>query len=308
MNFNVKAGVYPTMITPYKNGTIDYKAVEALVEWYWHEGCDGIFAACQSSEIMFLSFDERVKLTRTVIAKAKELAKADTSREPMMIVASGHISDSFKEQVKELQAICTEKPDALILISNRMDIENTTEDKWIEDTARLISELPDDIPLGIYECPKPYKRLLTEKMIRWCANTGRFYFIKDTCCDATIIKKRLEICKGSNLKIFNANAQTMLESYRDGAYGYCGVMANFHPALYSRLFKENNDVLQSYLGLSAMLENLTYPCCAKYFLDKHVGIKMEIYSRSADENNFTDYQKSCIDQFATLDKAIVKMI
>ena len=113
MNFKVKGGVYPTMITPYKNGEIDYEAVEKLVEWYWNEGCDGIFAACQSSEIMFLSLDERVKLTRTVIAKAKALAEADKSREPMMIVASGHISDGFEEQVKELKAICAKAPTRL---------------------------------------------------------------------------------------------------------------------------------------------------------------------------------------------------
>jgi uncharacterized membrane protein YjjP (DUF1212 family) len=60
---------------------------------------------------MFLSLDERVKLTKTVIAKAKALADADKSREPMMIVASGHISDSFEDQVNELNAICAEKPD-----------------------------------------------------------------------------------------------------------------------------------------------------------------------------------------------------
>ena len=308
MEFKIKGGVYPTMITPYKNREIDYDAVEKLVEWYWNEGCDGIFAACQSSEIMFLSLDERVKLTRTVVSKAKALADADKSRAPMMIVASGHISDSFEEQLTELNAICAEKPDALILISNRMDIANTTEDMWIEDTARLIKEIPYEMPLGVYECPKPYKRLLSEKMIKWCADTGRFYFIKDTCCDASTIKKRVEICKGSNLKIFNANAQTMLESYRDGAYGYCGVMANFHPTLYSRLLKEEYDVLQAYLGLSAMLENLTYPCCAKYFLDKYVGIRMDTYARCVDENNFTDYQKSCIDQFAIFNKAIAEMI
>ena len=162
MEFKIKGGVYPTMITPYKSREIDYEAVEKLVEWYWKEGCDGIFAACQSSEIMFLSLDERVSLTRAVVAKAKELADADKSREPMMIVASGHISDSFEEQVKELNAICAEKPDALILISNRMDIENTTEDKWIADTAKLIAQLPTDMPLGVYECPKPYKRLLSD--------------------------------------------------------------------------------------------------------------------------------------------------
>lgn len=302
MNFKVKGGVYPTMITPYKNGEIDYNAVEKLVEWYWKQGCDGIFAACQSSEIMFMSVEERVKLTHTVIATARALAEADRSREPMMIVASGHVSDSFDEQVRELKAICAEKPDALILISNRIDIENTSDERWIEEAEKLIAELPSDMPLGIYECPKPYKRLLSEKILKWCADTGRFYFSKDTCGDAELIRKRIEVCRGTNLKIFNANGQTMLESYRDGAYGYCGVMANFHPALYSRALKENNETIQSFLCLSAMLEALTYPCCAKYYLNKFEGIEMSTYARSADDKGFNDYQRSCIDQFALLNK------
>lgn len=124
--------------------------------------------------------------------------------------------------------------------------------------------------------------------------------MKDTCCDAYTIRRRLELCKDSNLKIFNANAQTMLESWHDGAYGYCGVMANFHPSLYSRFFKEDNEVLQCYLGLAAMIVNLSYPCCAKYFLDKYEGIDMDTYARSMGDNNFTDYEKSCVDQFAIL--------
>lgn len=311
MNFQVQGGVYPTMITPYKNGKIDYSAVERLVDWYWKQGCDGIFAACQSSEIMFLSLDERVKLTRTVVGKAKELADRDTSRKPMQIVASGHISDSFEEQVRELNAIAAEGPDALILISNRMDIENTSDDKWIADTERLIADLPADMPLGIYECPKPYKRLLSEKMIRWCAENGRFYFIKDTCCDAELIAKRLEICRGSHLKLFNANAQTLLQSVKDGGYGYCGVMANFHPALYTRLlsgdlYSHQTSLLQDFLGLAATIENMTYPCCAKYYLDRFEGIGMEWSARSADSQKLTAYQRSCVDQLAELASAILE--
>ena len=44
----IQNGIYVTMITPYlKNGEIDYKAVDSLVEWYYNNGCDGIFATCQ---------------------------------------------------------------------------------------------------------------------------------------------------------------------------------------------------------------------------------------------------------------------
>ena len=310
MNFEATYGVYPTMITPYrKNGEVDYAAVEALTEWYWKRGCDGIFADCQSSEIQFLTLDERVNILHTVMQKVYALAEQDPSRPRMTVVASGHVSDGFEDQVRELNAIAAEKPDALILISNRMDIANTSDEAWIADTGSLIAELPAEMPLGIYECPKPYKRLLTEKMLRWCVENGRFYFVKDTCCDAELIRARLEICKGSHLKLFNANAQTLLETVRAGVCGYCGVMANFHPDLYTKLLKgdinsSDASLLQDFLGLAATIEGQIYPCCAKYYLNRFEGVAMEPDARSADVRNLTAYQKSCVDQLAELTNAI----
>lgn len=310
MNFEATYGVYPTMITPYrKNGEVDDTAVEALTEWYWKRGCDGIFADCQSSEIQFLTLEERVNILHTVMQKVHALAEQDPSRPRMTVVASGHVSDGFEDQVRELNAIAAEKPDALILISNRMDIANTSDEAWIADTGRLIAELPAEMPLGIYECPKPYKRLLSEKMLRWCVENGRFYFVKDTCCDADLIRSRLNICKGSHLKLFNANAQTLLETVRAGVYGYCGVMANFHPDLYTRLLKgdlnsADASLLQDFLGLAATVEGQTYPCCAKYYLNRFEGVAMEPDARSADVRNLTAYQKSCVNQLAELTNAI----
>lgn len=40
-------GVYPTMLTPFKNGEIDYDALAKLVEYYYEGGCKGLFAVCQ---------------------------------------------------------------------------------------------------------------------------------------------------------------------------------------------------------------------------------------------------------------------
>ena len=305
MNFKAKGGVYPTMITPYKNGKVDYEGCERLVEWYWQMGCDGIFAACLSSEIFYLSLEERVQITRTVIRKSRELAAQDKSREPMMIVASGHVSETFEEQVKELNAIAAEGPDALILITNRLDMANEGDDKWIAEAERLIAALPADMPLGAYECPIPQNRLLSEKMIKWCAASGRFFFIKDTCCNKEQIAEKIKWCEGSDLKIFNANGQTLLDTMRCGAHGYCGIMANFHPQLFVRLLRADPDseeaaLLQAFLSVSAHLETLTYPCSAKYYLNDLVGIPMEIFARSNDEKKFTDYQKHCIRQMKAL--------
>ena len=109
--------------------------------------------------------------------------------------------------------------------------------------------------------------------------------------------------------MFNANAQTLLETVRAGVYGYCGVMANFHPDLYTRLLKgdinsSDASLLQDFLGLAATIEGQTYPCCAKYYLNRFEGVAMEPDARSADVRNLTAYQKSCVDQLAELTNAI----
>lgn len=302
---NKKLGVFPTMVTPYKkDGSVDYQGVEALVEWYWKKGCDGIFAVCQSSEIFFLTKEERVNIGKTVVEKAKALASVDKSRKPMKVVVSGHVSDSFEDQVEELNAMANVGADALILITNRMDIENTTDEKWVADLHRLIERLPANMPLGVYECPKPYKRLLTKKMLEACKATGRFAFIKDTCCDAEMIKERIEVLKDCDIGLYNANAQTLLETLRAGADGYCGVMANFHPEIYKWLFdnadKKEAELVQAFVCMTAFTESLAYPATAKYYLNAYENINIEPLSRAVDCNLITEYQKSCLAQMKTL--------
>ena len=89
-------GEWPTMLTPFRDGAVDYPALEALVEWYIAHGVSGLFAVCQSSEMFFLSLEERVGIARFVNEKA-------AGRVP--VIASGHISDSFEDQVHELTAM-----------------------------------------------------------------------------------------------------------------------------------------------------------------------------------------------------------
>ena len=305
--FKPARGAYPTMITPYNSdGSIDYGAVKALTEWYFENDMAGIFAVCQSSEIHMLSLTERVQLAHTVRETADALAKT-ANRPPMTIVASGHISDSFDAQREELCAVAETGIDSLILISNRFDIENTGEDAWCTELDRMLEALPD-IPLGIYECPRPYKRLLTEKMIAHVTGTGRFAFIKDTCCDRLEIARRvrwIEDTPSPAMKpaLFNANAQTLLDTLRAGAAGYCGVMCNFHPALYAELCRvyktepEYAELLAALLSQAAFIEYIDYPSIAKYHLDK-IGIRMSAASRTSRE--VTDYDKMCVDRMDLL--------
>ncbi len=284
-------GVYPTMITPYNQaGEIDFECVQKLVDWYYTMGCRGIFAVCQSSEMVYLSLKERVELAKAVV-------KAADGR--MDIVASGHISDSPEAQAEEVSAIAETGVKAVVLVSNRLDIHHDGDIVWTKNADKLLSRIDSSIRLGVYECPMPYKRLLSEDNLKWCIDTGRFAFIKDTCCDPDLLTHRLELLEGTGVGLFNANEQTLLHSLRHGAAGYSGIMTHFHPDLLSWLCDhwqdqpEKADKLQNYLSLYAFIEQLAYPCTAKYRLQLE-GLPFRLHARSRDEKELNEYQRMCV--------------
>lgn len=293
--------MFTTMITPYKkDGGVDYETAEKYVDWYFKNGLDGIFAVCQSSEIFFLSLEERVKINELVYKRAKQLEKE--SGRKFTVVSSGHISDTIEAQAEELNAIYNSGTDALILITNRLDINNEGDDVFIKNAEKLLEMLPKDVKLGLYECPYPYKRLVTPKILDWCLKTDRFYYMKDTCCDLEIIKERCKQLEGSGFKLLNANCQTLLGSMRGGADGYCGIMCNYHPKLYSWLGKnydsqsEKAELIQSVIGNFGFTEvGLPYPLTAKYHMNL-CGLPTENIARNRMSDEMTQYAMDCMKQ------------
>ena len=272
-------GLYHVMLTPFtENNVVDYEALGKLVDWYIEKGVNGLFADCQSSEMFFLSLEERVKIGEFV-------KKHADGRVP--VVTSGHISDSLEDQAKELTAIAGTGADAVILLTNRLAKENESDEVWLENLKKLLEMIPKDVPLGFYECPYPYKRIISPELLKWCANTGRFYFIKDTSCDIENMKAKLEVIKGTNLKLFNANTSTLLETLELGASGYSGVMANFHPELYVKLcniYKENPSKarkIADFLTVASLIERQVYPVNAKFY-QKSIGNFNSIMTRTRD--------------------------
>ena len=107
----INNGVYPTMITPFTDDNkIDYNGVKQLLKWYENKGVDGIFAICQSSEIFFMSFEERLELLKFITANKPE---------GMSVVASGHTADDLDTQIEEAKAFVDCGIDAYVFISNR---------------------------------------------------------------------------------------------------------------------------------------------------------------------------------------------
>src|SRR5271166_3450999 len=106
-------GIIPVMITPFtEDGVIDYAGLERLIDWYLTHDVDALFAVCQSSEMQFLSLEERKELGRFVVRQG-------AGRVPVM--TSGHVSDSIDDQIAELTVAAETGADVVVLVTNHLD-------------------------------------------------------------------------------------------------------------------------------------------------------------------------------------------
>ena len=299
-------GVWPVMLTPFDNQReIDWESLKKLIDWYIKAGVNGLFANCQSSEMFFLSEAESLQLTRFVL---------DYTAGRVPVVASGHTASGLSQQIDQLGRMAETGVDSVIMISNRFAMPGEGDDVVLANLQRITAALPDTVGLGIYECPYPYKRLLSDEVVDWCARSGRYTFIKDTCCRIDTITRRVELSRGSRLHIANANGQTLLPSLQAGAHGYSGVMTNFHPELYVWLCDhwqaepEKAEILAAYLSTASLAEHLDYPICAKDY-QKSIGNFASVASRVREAGNYySAHFQSNMRQMVWLGEVIKKQL
>ena len=303
MIHQIAKGVWPTMVTPFtEDNKIDFDGVERLLYWYWERGVAGVFAICQSSEIFFLSFEEKKALLRFI---------KEHKPEGMELLASGHTADDLRQQIEEAKAYVDIGIDAYVFITNRLAAADQTDAVLLKNLEQAAKALPD-VGLGFYECPYPYKRLLTPEIIREVASWGSFQFLKDTSCDTEQMRQKMEAMKGTGMSLFNANAATLLETLKLGAAGYSGVMANFHPELYVWLCKhfagqpELARKVQDFVGFFSVAECQIYPVNAKYYLGLE-GLKIGYHTRSKNPAEFTRNRQLEIEQMRGLTETLRQM-
>ena len=305
MPFAIAPGVWPVMITPFTDDNKpDFKAIKGLCDWYVEKGCTGIFAVCQSSEMAFLSEQEKLDIAKAV---------ADAVDGRIQVVASGHTADDKPTQFREIENMMKIPGiGAYVLVSNRLDQKHEGEAVF-EANAREIFDRFPEIDFGIYECPMPWKRLVSTEFLKRIAPEGRMVFLKDTCCDYELIRERLKAVEGTPLKIFNANAASWYDSYCHGSAGYNGVMANFHPDLYKWAYDhkdsdpERAKLVSDFLTTAAMIEMRCYPVSAKYHQNL-VDVPMGLTTRSADVQKLDKNAKQEVYSLIELEKQARKAL
>lgn len=261
-------GSFPTMITPFtSSGAIDFPVLERLIEWYISSGSVGLFSPCLSSEMYHLSEEELLSLSAFVYSKV-------AGRVP--VVSSGTFGGSIPTQASFVRSI-SNTCDAVVVLTCQLAAEGESDEVWRRNCEELLS-LTAGVPLGLYECPVPYKRLLSAEVMAWCARSGRFLFHKDTSCSLPDIERKIQAVtfEGSVFRFYNANVETLRASIELGGHGFSGISANFYPHLHARLCgggsgdadadEKHKKAVQAFLTVAENVVVVNYPASAKEYI------------------------------------------
>ncbi len=274
-------GLWPVMLTPLKEtNELDLRGLQELTDFYLEAGANGLFANCLSSEMYQLTAEERLTVTRTVV-------KQSNGKVP--VVATGTFSEYMPANIDFIKRIYDTGASAVVLITSIL-ARNDEGEEILKNRIEEILSKTEGIPLGLYECPQPYKRLVSAELMKWLADTGRFVYHKDTSCHTGSLQKKIQATEGSIFGLYNADTPTALDSLEAGARGISPISANFYPELFTYLLQRYQssgrtpELNQLYAMLIVMdkLVHTFYPYSAKLFLQKR-GLRIAANSRIATE-------------------------
>jgi 4-hydroxy-tetrahydrodipicolinate synthase len=290
----------PVMLTPFQEGNaIDYNILEDLIELYLEAGAGGLFANCLSSEMYQLTKEEMLTSVSFIVQKVN-------GRVP--VVATGTFPDSLENQAAFVKEIYRTGIDSVIVITSLLAEETDADDVFEANVNQLLA-LTGDIPLGFYECPVPYKRILRPEFLGELVKTGRIKYHKDTSLRIDNVRAKLAATKDvADFALYDAYMVHAVDSLKANAAGLSCIQGNYFPELIVWLcnhYDEDSEEVgkvQQFFAQNMDVMHDTYPASAKYILEKRgLGITQICRNGSA-LRNAADYENldALYDEFKEL--------
>jgi 4-hydroxy-tetrahydrodipicolinate synthase len=270
-------GFIPVMLTPFTDsGAIDFDTLTRLTEFYLEAGAAGLFANCLSSEMFELTEAERLAIIDHVIK---------TTNGAVPVVATGTFGGPIQQQADFVKRVNDTGTDAVILITGLLADETDSDDVFNERVFQLLDQT-DAIPVGFYECPVPYKRLLSPRQLQQFVATGRVIYHKDTCLDLQQIREKLRLASGPGFGLYDAYMAHAVESLKAGSAGLSCIQGNYFPELIVWICQnyDNADqqeevaIVQQFLIDHMDVMHNVYPIVSKYFLQLR-GFDISTFTR-----------------------------
>jgi 4-hydroxy-tetrahydrodipicolinate synthase len=262
-------GFIPVMLTPFHDDlSVDYATLRLLCDYYIDNGAVGLFANCLSSEMYELSAEERLAVIKTVV---------DQTAERVPVVATGTFQGSVEEMADLSNQVYTLGVDAVIVLNNQFVSEEESDEVFLSRIHQWM-ELTPGVPFGIYECPVPYKRLVSIPVLQDLLRSGRLCYHKDTSLDIEQVRAKIKEGAGARFGVYDAYMVHAKASLEAGSMGLSCIQGNFFPDIIAKFCSKPSEEFQQFLTENMNLMHSAYPTSAKYVLQKQ-GFPISLATR-----------------------------
>ncbi|KCV82206.1 dihydrodipicolinate synthase [Actibacterium atlanticum] len=209
-------GSLPALVTPFKDGAVDFDALKALVEWQIDEGSHGLVPVGTTGESPTLSHEEHEKVVEVVVETA-------AGRVP---VIAGAGSNNTVETVRFMQHAERVGASAALVVTPYYN--KPTQQGMIDHftAAHDCCELP----IVIYNIPGRSAVDMTPATMGELAKLPRVIGVKDATGDLSRVPQQRITC-GTDFVQLSGEDATALGFNAHGGVGCISVTANVAPKL-----------------------------------------------------------------------------
>ncbi len=208
-------GSMPALVTPFKNGSVDFDALKHLVEWQIAEGSNGLVPVGTTGESPTLSHEEHEAVVETVV-------KTAAGRVP---VIAGAGSNNTVEALRFVSFARAVGADAALVVTPYYN--KPTQRGMIAHFAAL-EEL--GLPIIIYNIPARSVVDMTPETMATLAKLPNIIGVKDATGDIARVSQQRAACGKDFIQLSGEDA-TALGFNAHGGVGCISVTANVAPRL-----------------------------------------------------------------------------
>lgn len=209
-------GSLPALVTPFKDGAVDFDALQALVEWHIAEGSHGLVPVGTTGESPTLSHAEHQQVVEQVV-------KAAAGRVP---VIAGAGSNNTVETVGFMQHAHSVGADAALVVT---PYYNKPTQQGLIDHFTAAHDCCE-LPIIIYNIPGRSVVDMTPETMGELAKLPRVIGVKDATGDLSRVPQTRITC-GTDFVQLSGEDATALGFNAHGGVGCISVTANVAPKL-----------------------------------------------------------------------------
>lgn len=210
---NIRGSIV-AIVTPFRNGKVDEKALGDLVEWHIREGTDGIVPCGTTGESATLDYDEHYKVIEIVV-------KAVAKRVP---VIAGTGANSTEETIMMTEEAKILGADAVLLVVPYYN--KPTQEGLYLHYKKIAEEV--DIPIVLYNVPSRTVVNMLPSTVARLAEIENIVAIKEASGDMKQVSEIIRLC-GNSINVISGDDFTTFPLLALGGKGVISVTANIVP-------------------------------------------------------------------------------